>query len=133
MYTSSLNYVSIKWLLPLWITCNFDSWKTLQDITWITATEQDSQKISRCSHYPFKCLKNMTVYVLLILTWKSILDDTWEIYWRYVWKYKSSHNLRESTTVRILLQILQQILGNPNRMKETTLILIMHETFYGRK
>jgi len=30
VYMSSLNYVSMKWLLPLWKICNSDSRKTLQ-------------------------------------------------------------------------------------------------------
>lgn len=132
VYRSSLNYVSIKWLLPLWKICNSESGKTLKDITWIIALEQDSQDNypPRCSHDTFKHLKNTTVYVLLILTWKSILDDTWEIYWRCVKKYKSSHNLDKSTTVKILFKRSQQILDNPNRMKDTNPIWIMDKTFY---
>lgn len=89
--------------------------------------------LPRCSHDPFKHLKNMAVYVLLILTWKSILDETWEIYWRYVKKYKSSHNLDKSTTVKILFTRLQQILDNPNRMKDTNPIWVMDKTFYWGK
>lgn len=83
--------------------------------------------LPRYSHDPFKHLKNTTIYVLLILTWKSILD-TWEIYWKYVKKYKSSHNLDKSTTVKILFKRLQQILDNPNRMKDTNPIWIILST-----
>lgn len=124
---SSLNYVSIKWLLPLWKICNSDSGKTLKDIT-INYSNRTRLTKDIClpiySHDPFKHLENTTIYVLLILTWKAYLM-THERFTRGMQKkYKSSHNLDKSTTVQILLKILLQIPDNPNRLKDANPIWI---------